>query len=109
NMGEFAKAAKLTAKAKEPEGKFWNCCARAGDEDLKSFSEIEPSLRELALENPDNRWGWLAASIVVEPRLRGMLRVFKWPSDVQFNAWNLPGYQPKPDAADAAADALQFL
>ena len=109
SLGDATKAAKLTAKAKDAEGKFWNCCARASEENLKSFAEIELALRELALAHPDSRWGWLAASIVIEPRLRGVLRVFEWPSTEQFNAWNLPGYEFKDDALSAGADALTFL
>lgn len=106
NRGEAAQAAKATAKAKDPEGKFWNCCARASQKD---FAAVEKDLRELALENPESRWGWWAASIVMEPRLRGVLGMFEWPDEQQFNAWRLPKYELEPDVSAARESALQFL
>ena len=106
NLGDNTKAAKLTAKAKDPEGRFYNCCARGAE---KGFEDVEKDLRSIALENPENRWGWLAASIVIEERLHGMLGVWKWPSEAQFNAWNLPKYELNEDPTAARDGALAFL
>ncbi|MCB9896317.1 MAG: terpene cyclase/mutase family protein [Planctomycetes bacterium] len=106
NLGENGKAAKLTAKSKDPEGMFYNCCARGAE---KGYAEVEQDLRKLALDHPESRWGWLAASIVVEDRLHGMLGVWKWPSAEQFKAWDMPEYAPGEDATAARDDAIAFL
>lgn len=106
NRGEPAQAARETAKATDPEGQFWNCCARGS---LNDFAAVEKDLRSLALENPESRWGWWAASVVMEPRLRGILAMFKWPDEKQFKAWDLPEYELQTDGEKARAGAVQFL
>jgi len=106
NRSEPAKAAKATAKAKDPAGVFWKCCATAT---LKGYEAVEKELRELALEHPESRWGWWAAAIVTEPRLHGVLDMFAWPDDRQFKAWDIPDYEPKTDTDAARKDAVRFL
>ena len=104
--GEYAKAEKLLAKAKDPQGMFLHCVAVAQQ---KGVAEVRKKLREIALGHPDSRWAWLSAAILTEPRLEGVLSMFNWPDERLMRAWAIPAYEAEPDIEKARRGAIDYL
>jgi hypothetical protein len=106
NLGEYRDASKLLKNSKEPRGIFFRCVAKAVMENVEA---VRSDLRELALDNPKNRWGWLAAAIVTEARQVGILGLFTWPEDAQFTSWNIPDYEAAECNKKATEATVKFL
>ena len=106
HMGEFAKAEKLLARSKEPQDMFFHCVAVAQQ---KGFDAVKDKLRELALGHPANRWAWLAAAVLTEERLIGVLDMATWPEQAQVDAWSIPKYEIETDLEKARRGALDYL